>query len=215
MRDWEKCYQAGETPWDHGSAAPPLLEVIERHGVALWGGGPVLVPGCGLGHDVRVLAGLGLPVLGLDIAETAVALASGIPAVGGETYACGDFLDPAWRVGREFSAVWEHTCFCAIDPALRQAYAEATAGLLGAGQVLVGVFYLTPEMASECCESSQSYGHELPFGHPLRRRDTQSQAHHRLWTLWVWRYTSGIRNPAAAHRQLAELYPCPLSKKRS
>jgi SAM-dependent methyltransferase len=149
MRDWEKCYQAGETPWDHGSAAPPLLEVIERHGVALWGGGPVLVPGCGLGHDVRALAALGLPVLGLDIAETAVALASGITAVGGETYACGDFLDPAWRVGREFSAVWEHTCFCAINPALRQAYAEATAALLDAGQVLIGVFYLTPEMASD------------------------------------------------------------------
>ena len=146
MRNWDKCYQSGETPWDYGSAAPPLLELLERHDLALWGGGPVLVPGCGFGHDVRALAGLGLPVLGLDIAETAVTLARGIPATGGELYECGDFLDPAWRVGRAFTAVWEHTCFCAINPALRTRYAEAAAGLLGPGQVLVGVFYLTPEL---------------------------------------------------------------------
>lgn len=146
MRNWEKCYQDGETPWDHGGAAPPLLEVIERHGAALWGTGPVLVPGCGFGHDVRALAALGLPVLGLDLAETAVAQARALPAAAGETYECGDFLDPEWRTGREFSAVWEHTCFCAIDPALRQAYAEAAASVLSPGRRLVGVFYLTPEM---------------------------------------------------------------------
>lgn len=146
MRDWEKCYQDGETPWDHGGAAPPLLEVIERHGVAPWGAGPVLVPGCGFGHDVRALAGLGLPVLGLDLATTAVAQARALPAAGEEIYECGDFLAPAWRAGREFSAVWEHTCFCAIDPALRSAYAEAAAGLLGSGQLLVGVFYLKPDL---------------------------------------------------------------------
>ena len=26
MRDWEGCYRQGETPWDKGSAAPPLLD---------------------------------------------------------------------------------------------------------------------------------------------------------------------------------------------
>lgn len=145
MRDWEKCYQAGETPWDHGHAAPPLREVIERHGLTLWGGGPVVVPGCGLGHDVRELAKLGVPALGLDLAATAVAQASALPAVADESYEVGDFLDPAWRTGRGFSAVWEHTCFCAIDPALRARYAEAVAGLLAADRIFVGVFYLTPD----------------------------------------------------------------------
>lgn len=147
MRDWEKCYQDGETPWDHGSAAPPLLEMLERHGPELLGDGPVLVPGCGLGHDVRALAECGLPVVGVDLAATAVARARELPATAAETYEVGDFLDPAWRQGRSFSAIWEHTCFCAIAPEWRQRYAEAAAGLLESGRVLAGVFYLTPDMA--------------------------------------------------------------------
>lgn len=149
MRDWEACYRAGETPWDKGLAAPPLLEVIERLGPAMWGSGPVLVPGCGLGHDVRALAALGIPVLGLDIAETAVENARALPKVGGETYEVGDFLDPRWCEGRHFSAIWEHTCFCAIDPARREGYAASAASVLEPGGVFIGVFYLTPNDPGE------------------------------------------------------------------
>lgn len=149
MRNWEQCYQTGETPWDKGSAAPPLLELIARHGAALWGGGPVLVPGCGFGHDVRALAEAGVSVLGLDIAETAVEKARLVPTTTAETYKVGDFLAPAWREGRHFSAIWEHTCFCAIDLTLRETYAQAAADLLGLGGVLAGVFYLTPDDPGE------------------------------------------------------------------
>ncbi len=149
MRDWENCYQTGETPWDKGGAAPPLLELIGRYGPVLWGGGPVLVPGCGIGHDVRALAETGVPVLGLDIAETAVAKASSFPAVAGEAYEVGDFLAPAWREKRRFSSIWEHTCFCAIDPALRGNYAESAAEVLEPGGVLAGVFFLTPNDPGE------------------------------------------------------------------
>ena len=144
MRDWEECYRAGETPWDKGGAAPPLGEVIERCGKALWGSGPVLVPGCGVGHDVRALAALGIPVLGLDIAQGAVERARAFPPSGCETYEVGDFLEPSWCEGRHFSAIWEHTCFCAIDRALRGNYVESAAALLAAGEVLAGVFFLTP-----------------------------------------------------------------------
>ncbi len=149
MRDWERCYQADDTPWDKGSAAPPLLELIERLGPGVFGDGPVLVPGCGLGHDVRALANLGVSVLGLDISATAVEKARLQPASGGETYELGDFLSPLWRDGRSFSAIWEHTCFCAIDPALRGAYAEAVADLLPPGGMLVGVFFITPHDPGE------------------------------------------------------------------
>ncbi len=149
MRDWEQCYRTGEVPWDKGAAAPPLLEVVERFGAELWSGGVVLVPGCGLGHDVRALAAAGVEVLGLDIAESAVEGARGFPVAGGERYEVGDFLDPEWRAGRRFSAVWEHTCFCAIDPAQRGAYAESAAAVLDAGGVFAGVFYLTPNDPGE------------------------------------------------------------------
>jgi SAM-dependent methyltransferase len=149
MKDWDACYRAGDTPWDKGAPAPPLLEVVERLGTAIWGSGPVLVPGCGLGHDVRALAASGIPVLGLDISETAVEMARSLPVAGGETYEAGDFLDPSWREGRHFSAVWEHTCFCAIHPSLRENYAAAAAGVLQPGGMLIGVFYLTPNDPGE------------------------------------------------------------------
>jgi methyl halide transferase len=121
-----------------------LVELLGKLEVAEWGAGPVLVPGCGFGHDVRELAALGVPVLGVDIAPTAVAKAREFPAVGREAYELGNFLDPAWRAGRKFSALWEHTCFCAIDPAERGRYAEAAAACLEDGGLLAGVFFLRP-----------------------------------------------------------------------
>lgn len=147
MRDWEACYQAGNTPWDRGIAAPPLVELIERLGADPWGAGPVLVPGCGIGHDVRVLAERGLEVVGLDVSETAVELASKRAAAGIERYEAGDFLSPDWS--GMYSAVWEHTCFCAIDPALRNRYAASAAASLVEGGVLAAVFYLTPDAAGD------------------------------------------------------------------
>ena len=149
MKDWEAHYRAGDTPWDKGAAAPPLMELIEKNGAALWGGGPFLVPGCGSGHDVRAIAETGVPAIGLDIAETAVAKARSIPCEGPASYEHGNFLDPAWCEGRSFPAIWEHTCFCAIDPGLRAAYARATASLLPPGGLLAGVFYLTPNDPGE------------------------------------------------------------------
>ena len=143
-RDWEECYRTGETPWEKGAPAPPLDEVIERFGSALWGGGPVLVPGCGLGHDARRLGALGVPVLGLDIAPSAVKAARGMTDHETVTFETGDFLDPEWTAGRVFGAMWEHTCFCAIDPSQRDRYAGSAAAVLPAGAVLAGVFYLTP-----------------------------------------------------------------------
>jgi len=144
MTDWEMRYVAADTPWEKGCASPPLLELLERLQADAWGSGPVLVPGCGLGHDVRALARLGIPVVGVDLAPTAIERARERAQVSGETYELGDFLDPAWWGCRRFSAVWEHTCFCAIDPSDRPKYAEAVAGCLTDGGLLAGVFFLTP-----------------------------------------------------------------------
>jgi SAM-dependent methyltransferase len=134
-----------------------LLELMDEKGPALWGGGPVLVPGCGSGHDVRAIAETGVPAIGLDIAETAVSKARAIPCEGPASYEHGDFLNPAWREGRSFPAIWEHTCFCAILPRQRADYAEAVAALLPPGGLLAGVFYLTPHDPGEDDESGPPF----------------------------------------------------------
>lgn len=145
MTDWNERYLSEDTPWEKGRPAPPLLELLERKGAEIWGSGTVLVPGCGTGHDVRALAAAGQQVLGLDLAEEAIGKANTHPKSGNEEFEKGDFLDPSWQAGKSFSAIWEHTCFCAINPTCRQAYAEACANLIPAGGHLVGVFFLTAQ----------------------------------------------------------------------
>ena len=71
---WNDLY-AGEIipPWDLGGASPLLQAAIQRH---VPSGGRVLVPGCGLAHDVEAMAAMGFEVTGLDIAPNAVRRAS-------------------------------------------------------------------------------------------------------------------------------------------
>jgi SAM-dependent methyltransferase len=144
MTDWDQRWQRNDTPWDKGYAAPPLGEYLDDPDCELRGARRVLVPGCGSGHDVRELAARGIGATGLDLSATAIERARLVPRVAGEDYLCGDLFAEEWRIGREFDAVWEHTCFCAIDPALRPAYARVMARVLPVGGHLVGLFFLTP-----------------------------------------------------------------------
>lgn len=145
MNPWDGRYQSGDTPWDRGEAAPPLLELIGRNLMdPPWGGGPVLAPGCGLGHDVRAIAATGVAVTGLDLSPTAIRQAGEFPRIGREDYLVADLFETSWRPADGYAAWWEHTCFCAIDPEDRPRYARAAAELIRPGGWLCGVFFLTP-----------------------------------------------------------------------
>lgn len=144
MTDWQQRYLDGDTPWEKGGAAPPLAELIERLGVGIFGEGEVWVPGCGTGHDVRLLASHGLEAVGLDLAPAALEAAKLQPRVNAERYELMDFLDLPHKQDRRATAIWEHTCFCAIDPSRRDDYARAAAEVLAPGGVLAGVFFLRP-----------------------------------------------------------------------
>jgi len=142
--NWEELYLQGRTPWDKGIPAPPLLEWIAANSGRI--GGRVLVPGCGLGHDVRALATLPgvTEVIGLDLSPTAVALAEEFPKVAKESFLVGDLFAPSpYHLGA-YDWVWEHTCFCAIAPPMREEYVRAVHGALKSGAGLLGVFYLDP-----------------------------------------------------------------------
>lgn len=136
-RDWNSAYQNDDTPWDKGYAAPPLGEFLRRQSVR----GQVLVPGCGSGHDVRLLAQQGAEVTGLDIAPGAAKKAGAFPQAGGECYAVGDFLGLEERYHGVFDWVVEHTCLCAIEPAQREAYAQSLARALKPGGHFLAIFY--------------------------------------------------------------------------
>jgi SAM-dependent methyltransferase len=70
-RPWDAQYQSGPAPWDIGGPQPAIVRVAAAGGFA----GAVLDVGCGSGENALHLASRGLPVLGVDVAETALAIA--------------------------------------------------------------------------------------------------------------------------------------------
>lgn len=142
--DWEQCYRSGTTPWDRGAPAPPLLEWLASHPGEMRGA--VFVPGCGRGHDLRAIGALPgvAEAVGFDISKRALDEARRYPAAGSERYERGDLFALDVRHRGAYDWVWEHTCFCAIDPERRAAYVEAVHAALKPGGCLLGVFYLDP-----------------------------------------------------------------------
>src|SRR4051812_41703777 len=136
--DWEDHYRRKEMPWEKGAPSPSLLDFLATEPVR----GRVFVPGCGYGHDVRALASTAEEVVGLDLAPSAVEGAQIFPKIGGEHYEIGDLFTLPPHLRGNFDWVWEHTCFCAIDPSQRPAYVDAVAEALCPGGRLLAVFYL-------------------------------------------------------------------------
>ena len=142
--DWEQHYQDGHTPWNKGAPAPPLQEWIKSNPDAI--GGSVLVPGCGHGHDVHELASAteATEIVGIDISPSAVESAGKKSRSDRTHFELADLFNLPDTLRNRFDWVWEHTCFCAIDPALRSDYVDGVHGALKPDGRLLAVFYLNP-----------------------------------------------------------------------
>jgi SAM-dependent methyltransferase len=139
---WEKLYAAGEDGWELGEPAPALVQRLEA-GLPLAPGTRVAVPGAGRGHDARLLARRGYQVTGFDFAEAAVREARRLAEEEGVRVAFErrDVFSLAADYTEAFDAVWEYTCFCAIDPARRGEYVDVLHDVLRPGGLLFGCFY--------------------------------------------------------------------------
>jgi SAM-dependent methyltransferase len=72
---WDASYHGGGAPWDIGRPQPAIVRLASEGGFAGASGGPVLDAGCGTGENALYVAALGLSVFGIDVAETAIAIA--------------------------------------------------------------------------------------------------------------------------------------------
>jgi SAM-dependent methyltransferase len=70
-KPWDASYRDGPAPWDIGRPQPALVRLASKGAFA----GTVLDAGCGTGENALHVASLGLSVLGVDVAETALAIA--------------------------------------------------------------------------------------------------------------------------------------------
>ncbi len=70
-RPWDASYQEGPAPWDIDKPQPAVVRLASDGAFT----GSILDVGCGTGENALHLAALGLQVLGVDVAETALEIA--------------------------------------------------------------------------------------------------------------------------------------------
>jgi SAM-dependent methyltransferase len=125
-RPWDASYRPGPAPWDIGRPQQAITRLASGGGFA----GAVLDAGCGSGENTLLVASLGLPVLGVDVAETALAMARakardrGIEA----EFALADALQLE-HLGRRFETVLDCGLFHTFDGEEQARYVASVASV--------------------------------------------------------------------------------------
>lgn len=122
---WQALYKSGRTPFDMGGPTPVLVDWLDR---AQPKPGRAVVPGCGRGYDVIELARRGWTALGIDFAATAVSDGRKLARAAGLEERARFLEQDLFAAAPEpVELWWEHTCYCAIEPARRDEYAALAA----------------------------------------------------------------------------------------
>jgi SAM-dependent methyltransferase len=127
---WDASYLDGPPPWDIGRPQPAILRLARADAFA----GAVLDAGCGTGENALHVASLGLHVLGVDVAETAVAVAREKAAHRGidADFVVADALHLD-RLGRVFETVLDCGLFHTFDSDERRGYVASLASVTSRG----------------------------------------------------------------------------------
>ncbi|KAL8775036.1 MAG: hypothetical protein Q9209_000515 [Squamulea sp. 1 TL-2023] len=156
---WAQLWDAGDfLPWDRGGPNPAFKDLLmEKKGLigeyfVVKGDGTkrrktALVPGCGRGYDVLLLASHGYDAYGLEVSEKAVErcleekknkgykyMADMHSDGGGKsTFLKGDFFATQWTDAvpdGKFDLIYDYTFFCALTPRMRPAWSQRILQLL-------------------------------------------------------------------------------------
>jgi len=127
---WDASYLDGPAPWDTGEPQPAILR-LAGGGAFI---GAVLDAGCGTGENALEIASLGLRVVGVDVAETALSIARKKAADRGidADFVVADafHLD---RLGRVFETVLDCGLFHTFDSDEQRDYVASLASVTGCG----------------------------------------------------------------------------------
>jgi SAM-dependent methyltransferase len=127
---WDASYLNGPAPWDIGRPQPAILRLAGEGAFA----GAVLDAGCGTGENALHLASLGLHVLGVDVAETALLIAREKAAARGldADFVLVDALHLD-HLGRVFDGVLDCGLFHTFDSDERGDYVASLASVTSRG----------------------------------------------------------------------------------
>lgn len=130
---WDASYVDATPPWDIGQPQPAVARLASEGAFA----GAVLDAGCGTGENALLVASLGLNVLGVDVAETALSIAREKAAQRGidAEFVAADALCLE-RLDREFETVLDCGLFHSFEGDERRAYAASLASVTRHGGVV-------------------------------------------------------------------------------
>lgn len=157
-KHWEDLWEKRTTPWDRNGPSLALKDTVtgkrDRFGSPFKDAvqqqrKKALVPGCGRGYDVLLLASLGYDCYGLDASHTAIdaalqhqkefgndeqyAACDAEVGSGQTRFLVGDFFKDDFLSetnGRDFDLVFDYTFLCALSPEMRPAWAARMSELL-------------------------------------------------------------------------------------
>jgi SAM-dependent methyltransferase len=129
-KPWDASYLDGPAPWDTGRPQPAVLRLAGEGAFV----GAVLDAGCGTGENALHIASLGLDVLGVDVAETALSIARRKAAGRGidAEFVVADALHLD-RLDRVFETVLDCGLFHTFDSDERRDYVASLASATGRG----------------------------------------------------------------------------------
>ena len=135
---WNNRYLENTTGWDLGEVSPPLKAYIDQltdKSIR------ILIPGCGNCYEASYL--LENDFNDITVIDLAPALTDALQKkMPPEKYPQlniinGDFF----KLEEQYELILEQTFFCALDPALRDTYAQKMMSILKPGGKLVGVLF--------------------------------------------------------------------------
>jgi SAM-dependent methyltransferase len=136
---WTQIYKTEEPRWELNQPAPALVDMLPRLKLPK---SRILILGCGSGNDAAYFAEQGHVVTAVDISPEA--LARGKAKYGhltNITWLEKDIFKMGHEYDGSFDIIFEHTCYCAIDPSKRNDLVNTWLRLLIPGGFLFGVFF--------------------------------------------------------------------------
>ncbi len=134
---WTVRYAAGTTPWDFEGIPAALRKFLRR----VPHGGRVLIPGCGLGYEVKAFHDAGFDVTAVDFSPVAIERARlHLGPLGDRVRRLNFFTSKV--PGGPFDLVYERTFLCSMPPARWPAYVRRISQLLRPRGRLAGLFFL-------------------------------------------------------------------------
>ncbi len=133
---WNTRWETGQTGWDIGAPSPAFITYFSDFSQK---NAAILIPGCGSGHEAEFLLSNGFTnITVIDIAPKAVAILNekfkSNPNI---KILCSDFFQHEGS----YDYIVEQTFFCAIDPNLREAYAQQTNELLQPNGKIIAILF--------------------------------------------------------------------------